>query len=147
MAIDKARHAFGNSANLQSALNSGAIDAYDILFLDGDTEPKVGWVDKNGIIRLVEDKIQIARVEELPVANGDENVVYIYNNEGYIWDAVNSQCVPMSKSADLTALETQVSSLETQINNKVDTDSVQSMIDVAVEEAVEKATFVEVVEF
>ena len=45
---NKARHAFGNSENLQAALDSGVIDAYDIVLLDGETNPKVGWIDKNG---------------------------------------------------------------------------------------------------
>ena len=52
---ERAKHAFGTSENLQNALNSGVIDAYDILFLDGDTDPKVGWVDKNGVVRMVEN--------------------------------------------------------------------------------------------
>ena len=52
---DRAKHAFGNLSDVQSALNAGKIDAYDILFLDGDTEPKVGWIDKNGVFRLVEN--------------------------------------------------------------------------------------------
>lgn len=124
---DKARHAFGNSANIQSALDSGAIDAYDILFLDGDTEPKVGWIDKNGVIRLVEDKVQIVRTDELPTEDGDESVVYIYNNEGYVWDG--EKCVPMAKSADLTVLETQITELTTQMETKVDATIVQNMID------------------
>ena len=145
MATDKARHAFGNSANLEQALQSNAIDAYDILFLDGDTEPKIGWVDKNGVIRLVEDKAQVIRVNELPAENGDENVVYVYNNEGYIWDSVNSECVPMSKSADLTALETQVSNLEIQIGNKVDATTVQNMVKEQVKEQVDSAY--EIIEF
>lgn len=125
---EKARHAFGQSSNLEAALQSGAIDSYDILFLDGDTEPKVGWVDKNGVVRLVEDKAQVVRVEELPTTNGDEDVVYIYNKEGYIWDSANGQCVPMSKSTDLTKIETQVSEIETQMEQKVDTVTVQTMI-------------------
>lgn len=124
---ERAKHAFGNSANLQTALDAGAIDAYDILFLDGDTEPKVGWVDKNGVIRLVQDKIQIVRVDELPVVDGDESVVYIYNNEGYVWDG--TQCVPMAKSTDLTTLETQVTELTTQMETKVDATTVQNMIE------------------
>lgn len=124
---DKARHAFGTLANVPSALESGAIDAYDILFLDGETEPKVGWVDKNGVVRVVEDKVQIIRVDELPIADGDENVVYIYNNEGYIWDG--TECVPMAKSTDLTALETQMNELTTQMENKVDATTVQNMIE------------------
>ena len=136
---DKARHAFGQSANLEAALNSGAIDAYDILFLDGDTEPKVGWVDKNGVIRIAEDKVQIVRVENLPTANGDENVVYIYNNEGYIWDG--EQCVPIIKSVDVTLLETQVNELTTQIENKVDATTVQTMIKEQAESAYEIIEF------
>ncbi len=137
--MDKARHAFGQSSNLEAALQSGAIDTFDILFLDGDTEPKIGWVDKNGIVRMVEDKVQIVRVEELPTANGDENVVYIHNNEGYIWDG--EQCVPISKSADVTLLETQVNELVTQIGQKVDATTVQNMIEEHYEAAIEVVEF------
>lgn len=141
MAVDKARHAFGNSENLEQALQSNTIDAYDILFLDGDSEPKIGWVDKNGLVRLVQDKNQVVRVNELPVSGGDENVVYVYNNEGYIWDSVNSQCVPMSKSADLTALETQVTNLSTQVEQKADATTVQNMIKEQIDSAYEIVEF------
>lgn len=133
MATDKSRHAFGKSENLQSALDSGNVDAYDILFLDGETEPKVGWVDKSGVVRIVEDKAQVVRVDELPTENGDENVVYIHNNECYVWDG--EKCVTISKSADLTTLETQVSNIQTQMEDKVDAATVQSMIDAAVEDS------------
>lgn len=138
---DKARHAFGNSSSIEAAKQEHKIDAYDILFLDGDTEPKVGWIDAQGVTRIVQDKNQIVRVTELPMADGDENVVYIYNNEGYIWDG--TQCVPLSKSADLTALETQVSNLATQMGEKVDATTVEEMITTAIEET----GAVEVVEF
>ena len=60
---EKARHAFGSSENLQSALNSGVIDAYDILFLDGDTDPKVGWVDKNGDVKIVSNETDLSGIE------------------------------------------------------------------------------------
>ena len=135
----KSKNAFGPLANIESALQSGAIDAYDILFLDGETEPKIGWIDKNGVARIVKDKEQIIRVDELPVADGDSNVIYIYNNECYIWDG--SQCVSTTKPADLAELESQVSELETQLESKVDATAVQSMI----EEYSESMT--EVVEF
>ena len=138
---EKARHAFGTSENVENALHNGLIDAYDILFLDGDTDPKVGWIDKNGAFRLAKSKDQVVRVDELPTVDGDENVVYIYANEAYVWNG--TQCVSLSKAADLTALETQVADIETQMNNKVDATTVQGMIDTAVEEAAS----VEVVEF
>lgn len=145
---EKARHAFGAFENVDSAISAGKINAYDILFLkDANGKPYVGWIDKEGEKVIVEDKVQIMRVDELPTTDGDENVVYIYNNEGYIWDSANSQCVSLSKSADLTTLESQVSELETRIDNKVDVEAVQTMVDTAVESAVEEATSIEVVEF
>jgi hypothetical protein len=48
MAEQRAKHAFGSSQNLEAAVQSGKVDAYDILFLDGDTDPKIGWVTKDG---------------------------------------------------------------------------------------------------
>lgn len=133
---DRARHAFGMLENIDSAISAGTIDAFDILFVkDANGKPYVGWIDKSGNKVILEDKTQIVRVDDLPTADGDENVVYIYNNEGYVWDG--TQCVSLTKSADLTALETQVSSLETQISNKVDATTVQTMVDTKVEEAVD----------
>lgn len=140
---EKARHAFGQSAGVSTALDNGLIDAYDILFLDGDTQPKIGWIDKNGVFRLVDNKTQVVRINALPTDSGDPDVVYIYNNECYVWDEEHSQCVSMSKSADLTELEVQVSSLETQLANKVDEAAVKTMVETAVEEAAS----IEVVEF
>lgn len=142
----KAKHAFGNSSSIEAAKQANKIDNFDILFLDGDTEPKVGWIDGQGITRIVQNKTQIVRVDELPTADGDENVVYIYNNEGYIWDG--TQCVSLSKSADLTALESQVSTLGTQMESKVDAATVETMIETVVEEKlVEVNTGYEIVEF
>lgn len=59
----KAKHAFGSSENLQNALNSGVIDAYDILFLDGDTKPKVGWIDKNGDVKIVSNETDLSGIK------------------------------------------------------------------------------------
>ena len=61
--MNRAKHAFGNLADVQAALDSGKINAYDILFLDGDTEPKVGWVDADGIFRLVENEADFSELE------------------------------------------------------------------------------------
>ena len=47
--MDKAKHAFGSSANIEKAKQENKINEFDILFLDGDTDkPKVGWIDRNG---------------------------------------------------------------------------------------------------
>ena len=60
---NKARHAFGSSAEVQKALQNGLIDAYDILFLDGETSPKIGWIDRTGIFRLVENEADFSELE------------------------------------------------------------------------------------
>lgn len=128
---DKARHAFGSEAKISEALAAGTIDAYDILFLN---EKKVGWVTKDGEVVIAEGEKYVIRVEELPVADGNENVVYIYNNEGYIWDG--TQCISLSKSADLSALEAEIAT-------KVD----EATVDAKIETAINNATTTEVVEF
>ena len=59
----KAKHAFGNSSQVLNAIQEGKIDKYDILFLDGDTEPKVGWIDANGEFRLVKNETDLSGIE------------------------------------------------------------------------------------
>lgn len=61
-------------------------------------------------------------VESLPEI-GEENVIYIYNDEAYFWDDTEFTC--LSKPADITALEkkleTKVSieEVDTLIENKI----------------------------
>lgn len=139
MAIDKARHAFGSSGNLETAHQSGAIDAYDILFLDGDTEPKIGWVDKNNVIRLVDnEKVVVVDGESMP-ETGEAGKIYIFGENGYFWNG--TKFVNLCKPTDVTALETQVSNLETQIEQKVDVKTVQGMIEEYSENAIEVIEF------
>ena len=129
MAELKARHAFGSSSKIDAALASGAVNEYDILFLDGDTAtPKVGWIDKNGNKVIVKDKTQIVRVDSLPTENGDPNVIYVHNNLGYVWDEAQTKCVPIAEGADITELQTKVTTLETEIANKVDEQTVDNKI-------------------
>lgn len=159
----KAKHAFGTLERVDAALNAGTIDAYDILFLkDANGKPYVGWIDKDGNKVIVEETSQVVRVDELPTANGDENVMYIYNNEAYIWNG--TECASISKPADLGELESQVSGLDTQVSglgtqvselggqvsgleddmkNKVDADQVQTMIEDAIGNVVQEENIVE----
>lgn len=89
MAEKKARHAFGSSAEVENALKAGLIDAYDILFLDGDTDPKVGWIDKNGVFRLVDDNTDLSELEaELATKANAEDVVALENQVATKVDAV-----------------------------------------------------------
>lgn len=64
MAEMKARHAFGMLENIDSALSSGAIDSYDILFVkNADGKPFVGWIDKDGNKVIVDDSVELAALE------------------------------------------------------------------------------------
>lgn len=131
MAEMKARHAFGSLANVDQAITDGKIDAYDILFLkDGDVA-RVGWIDKNGQKVIVEDKNQIVHVQELPIENGDTNVVYIFENQGYIWNSEQNKCIPLvpkDMSDNVTELGTKVTTLENSIKDKVDGSTVDQKI-------------------
>ena len=108
---EKARHAFGSSENLQNALNSGIVDAYDILFLDGDTNPKVGWVDKNGDVRIVSNETDLSGIQaEIATKANVEDV-----------ETLESQ---IATKADASKIE----ALQNEIATKVDATTVQSMI-------------------
>lgn len=72
---DKARHAFGTLENIDSALSSGTIDAYDILFVkDANGTPYVGWIDKNGQKVICDNSVDLSGIEEelAGKANADE---------------------------------------------------------------------------
>lgn len=78
----KSRHAFGSEANIDTALESGLIDAYDILFLK---EGKIGWIDADGNKVILEDKKQIITVDSLP-DSGEVDTLYNYQGAMYFWD-------------------------------------------------------------
>lgn len=123
---DKAKHAYGNSSNLSQAISSGAVDAYDILLLDSDTEPKIGWVTKEGLPVVVDtEKVIVVDGDALP-ETGVKGKVYIFAEEGYFWNGTEFKLI--SKPTDTTELENQVSELETKVDTKVDTEEVQTIV-------------------
>lgn len=139
MANEKARHAFGNSSNIEAAKAANKIDRFDILFLDGDTKPKVGWLDSKGDVKIVDtEKVITVEGASLPEV-GEEGKIYIFNNEGYFWNG--TQFVSFSKSADLTTLEGQVNDLATQMDAKADVATVQDMIKEYSDSAIEVVEF------
>ena len=61
---NKAKHAFGALENVDSAISTGKIDAFDILFVkDADGKPYVGWIDANGDKVIVENDVDLSGVE------------------------------------------------------------------------------------
>lgn len=124
---DKVRHAYGKSENLSEALSNELIDAYDILLLDGDTNPKIGWVTKDGEPVLIDtEKVVTVEGETMP-ETGEAGKIYIHGENGYFWNG--TEFVNLCKPTDVTALENQISDLGTQIEQKVDIKTVQGMIE------------------
>lgn len=124
----KAKHAFGMLENIDAALSKGDIDAYDILFVKDDKgKPYVGWIDKDGNKVIVEDEESVVVVdgEDLP-ETGETGKVYIFGEDGYFWNG--TEFVNLCKPTDVTALENQVAELGKGIEQKVDADTVQTMI-------------------
>lgn len=132
----KVKYAIGESSRIQSSIAEGKIDEFDLLLLDGDTDPKIGWVDKNGVPRIVNTSGQkeILSVEYLP-STGESEKIYLYDGEAYIWDISTTAFVPISKSTDLTELEQEVA-------KKVDEATVDAKISQALQ-----GVGVEVIEF
>ena len=61
---DKARHAFGSLENIDNAISSGKIDAYDILFVkDANGTPYVGWIDKDGQKVICDNTTDLSGIE------------------------------------------------------------------------------------
>ena len=132
MATERARHAFGSSQNLEAAKQANKIDAYDILFLDGDTEPKVGWLDANGETKIVDtNKVIVVEGESLP-ETGVEGKIYIFGEDGYFWNG--AEFVNLCKPTD-------VSALEEEIATKVTAEEVKTMIKESEDSSVEIVEF------
>lgn len=131
--MHKARHAFGSSTQVLEALKAGKINEFDILFLDGDTKPKIGWIDKNKNFRLVEeeDEVVVIEGESLP-ESGESGKVYIFGEDAYVWNG--NEFVNLCKPTD-------VSALETEIATKVTAEEVKTMIKES------EDSLVEIVEF
>lgn len=61
---DKAKHAHGSRKNLEAAIASKAVDAFDVLFLSGEDEnPAMGWLDKNGNPIIISPADEVAKLE------------------------------------------------------------------------------------
>ena len=110
---NKAKHAFGSSSGVDAAIQSGKIDAYDILFLDGDTDsPKIGWVDKNGNpVILKDEKVDLTEVEADVKALEDEMATKANAEE------VEAE---IAKKADAVEVNAKIESVKAYTDGKVE---------------------------
>ena len=108
----KAKHAFGALENIDAAIASGKVDAYDILFVkDAQGKPYVGWVDKNGNKVVVDDSKELAALEDEIAKKANATEVAALETE-------------LANKASAEEVET----LGAEVATKVDAATVQVMI-------------------
>jgi len=109
--IYRSKHAFGSEANVDSAIQRGLIDAYDILFLD---EKKIGWIDVNGNKVIIDH--QVKAVDVLPQP-GVEATIYICGDSLHFWNGEKYVEVGIQQTApeqpDISGIT------ETEVDNKI----------------------------
>ena len=114
---DKAKFAYGSLKNLESAISSGAVDAFDLLCLYDDGVARIGWVDRNGVPQIVsvpEDDVLL--VDALP-ETGKLGIIYIMGEVAYLW--TGTQFLVISESTDLTETKDKLAALEAALEEKV----------------------------
>ena len=126
--ILRSKHAFGMLENVLSAINSGKIDQYDVLFLkDANGKPYIGWVDKNNEPVVLQDEKEIVEVETLPNV-GETGKIYIYGSDGYFWNG--TEFINLCKPTDVSALESELLKLQSLIEDlEADIDTLESNIE------------------
>lgn len=103
----KSRHAFGKLSNLESAIESKAVDQYDVLFMTDDNDrPCIGWIDKDGNPVIVTDEKADLTEIEADVTALETNVAALGTN--------------------VTELGTDVDALETEVTKKADAETVNA---------------------
>lgn len=141
---ERAKHAFGSSQNLEAAVQSGKIDAYDILFLDGDTDPKVGWVTKDGKAVVVKSTSelegQVAELEtEIATKVSAEEVDAKIDTT--VTEKVNTVVTEKVDAAVAEEVETVMAEkVDTIVNEKVDTVVTEKVETLVTEKVTEQVT-------
>lgn len=109
---DKAKHAFGALERVDSAIASGTIDAYDILFVkDANGKPYVGWVDKDGQKVVVDDSAELEALEtQIATKASAEEVAALGTELATKANAEYVQAVEakVDTKADATEVETKI---------------------------------------
>lgn len=120
----KAKHAFGQSDSIEAAKQANKIDSFDILFLDGETDPKIGWIDGQGNTVIVSNKTDLSGVEAELATKADSETVKTLEDQ-------------ITTKADASEIE----ALQTEIATKADVAAVQTMIEEAAVGAIEVVEF------
>lgn len=115
----RSKHAFGSIEGVDSALQNGVIDEFDILFLkNADGKPFIGWIDKDGKPVILQEDNEVIRGDKLP-ESGESGKIYICGTDAYVWE--NGKFANLCKPTD-------VSALEAEIATKITSEEVKTMI-------------------
>lgn len=74
--ILRSKHGFGTSAGLENAISEGKLDAFDVIFLSDPDGNKIGWIDREGNVHMVENGMAATEVEEKISAAVEESKTY-----------------------------------------------------------------------
>lgn len=74
--ILRSKHGFGTSAGLENAISEGKLDAFDVLFISDPDGNKIGWIDREGNVHMVENGMAAVEVEEKISAAVEESKTY-----------------------------------------------------------------------
>ena len=74
--ILRSKITFGDSDRVEAAKLEGKINEFDVLCLDGDTKPKMGWLDRDGNTRIVEPGMSETEVVTKVEASIEESKAY-----------------------------------------------------------------------
>ena len=128
--ILRSKHAFGSVGNIQAALDQGLIDQFDILFLtDENNDPQVGWIDKNGEVRLVDTECVIT-VDVLP-ETGVAGKVYICEEKFYYWNGLEFIAPQGSENVSEEIVDSKVEEAVKSANDYTDEQITAVMDEVA----------------
>lgn len=139
---NRARHAFGSSASLQQAIQAGKVDYFDILFLDGDTQPKIGWIDKTGNPVIVEPENGVVVETTLP-ETGEPGKIYIVGEDAFVW--TGEKFANLCKPTDVSELEAELATkadaeeVENKLSSKADIAKVDEKLDKVATESIASA--------
>ena len=106
---NKAKFGFGNSSDVERAIQEGKINARDILFLDENTDkPKIGWVTKSGkAVILTDEKADLSEIE------ADVEAIELELATKANADEVEALGLEISTKADTTEVEEKISQATT----------------------------------
>lgn len=113
---ERAKHAFGALENVDSAISSGKIDAFDILFVkDANGKPYVGWIDSEGKKVICDNQTDLSGVEaELATKASADDVEALENQ---IATKVNAEEVDSKID---TAVSTTVATAKSYTDGKIE---------------------------